>query len=198
MIEAYLGEIRMFAGNYAPEGWAFCAGQELPISSNTALYSILGTTYGGNGTSTFKLPNLQGRVPLCAGQSPGTSHYLAGQSSGQEQQSLSPAQIPAHTHSIDLNATASLTLAQQASTDAANASTPGDTVVPAKISTGITATNAYSNNANTTLKPMTGNATVKLEGNSGITGAGSPVSVMQPYTAVSFIIALEGIYPSKN
>ncbi|MCC5825397.1 tail fiber protein [Alkalimonas sp.] len=198
MADPFLGEIRMFAGTYAPEGWAFCAGQELPISSNTALYSILGTTYGGNGTTSFRLPNLQGRVPLCAGQSPGSSRYQAGQTGGQEQQTLTQAHIPPHTHTIVLDATASLTLAQQASTDAANASTPGETVVPARISTGITATNAYSNNANTTLKPMTGNATVKLEGNSGTTGGGSPVSVMQPYTAVSFIIALEGIYPSRS
>ncbi|MEN3157873.1 tail fiber protein [Alkalimonas sp. NCh-2] len=198
MIEAYLGEIRMFAGNYAPEGWAFCAGQELAISSNTALFSILGTSYGGNGTTTFKLPNLQGRVPISAGQSPGFSHFQVGQSGGQEQQSLTPAQMPPHSHAIDLHATAAVTIAQQASSEAANASTPGETVVPAKIMSGFNATNAYSNTPNTTLKPMSGNATVELKGSSGNAGAGAPVSLMQPYTAVSFIIALQGIYPSRS
>ncbi|SEA63128.1 phage tail protein [Alkalimonas amylolytica] len=198
MADPFLGEIRMFAGTYAPQGWAFCAGQELPISSNSALYSILGTTYGGNGTTSFRLPNLQGRVPLCAGQSPGSSHYQAGQTGGQEQQTLTQAQMPPHTHTIDLDASASLTLAQQASSEAANASTPGETVVPAKIMSGFNATNAYSSSPNTTLKPMTGNATVELKGSSGSAGGGAPVSLMQPYTAVSFIIALQGIYPSRG
>ena len=100
MAEAFLGEIRMFGGNFAPVGWAFCQGQLLPISQNTALFSLLGTTYGGDGVQTFALPDLQGRVPLGMGQGPGLSPYVEGQTGGAESFTLTTQQMPAHSHAV--------------------------------------------------------------------------------------------------
>src|SRR5215207_9632471 len=100
MSEPFIGEIRMFGGNFAPRGWAFCEGQLLSIAQNTALFSILGTTYGGNGTTTFALPDLRGRVPIQPGQGPGLSPYTLGQMSGQENVTLLITNIPAHTHTL--------------------------------------------------------------------------------------------------
>lgn len=108
-IYAYIGEIRMFAGNFAPYGWAFCQGQTLPISQYQAVFSLLGTFYGGDGTSTFALPDLRGRVPLSFGQGPGLSSYTLGQESGTESVTATVATLPAHTHTIS-TVTGTLTL----------------------------------------------------------------------------------------
>lgn len=101
MSEPFIGEIRMFGGNFAPRGWAFCHGQLLPINDNQALFSLLGTTYGGDGRSTFQLPDLRGRVPVGQGQGPGLSARQLGEQFGQEQVTLTTAQIPAHTHTTE-------------------------------------------------------------------------------------------------
>lgn len=172
MSTPYLGEIRMFGGNFAPRGWAFCNGQLLSIAQNTALFSLLGTTYGGNGTTTFALPNLQGRVPIHWGT--GQSSYVIGQQAGAENVTLLSSQMPIHSHTA--NAVAS----------GGNQASPSGNL-PAVESTGTSLD--YSNSAaNTTMNPaMIGNA-----------GGGLPVSVVQPYLAVSFIIALQGIFPSRN
>src|SRR6478672_10112699 len=98
MSEPFLAEIIMFAGNFAPRGWAFCQGQILSIAQNTALFSLLGTTYGGNGQTTFALPDLRGRVPVGTGQGPGLSNYDLGQVSGSESVTLTVSQMPAHNH----------------------------------------------------------------------------------------------------
>ena len=98
MAEPFIGQIILFAGNFAPRGYAFCAGQLLPIAQNTALFSILGTTYGGNGQTTFALPDLRGRAPLSSGQGPGLSNYDLGQSAGQETHTLNANEMPQHTH----------------------------------------------------------------------------------------------------
>src|SRR5437660_12354605 len=102
MPDPMIGEIRMFAGNFAPMNWAFCNGQLLAIQSNTALFSILGTTYGGNGTTTFALPNLQCRVPVAAGAGPGLSDRLLGEEGGVENVSLLISEMPSHTHAVQL------------------------------------------------------------------------------------------------
>ena len=164
----------MFGGNFAPRGWAFCNGQLMSISQNTALFSLLGTTYGGNGTTTFALPNLQSRVPVHWGTGAGLSSYVIGQQAGQENVTLLQSQMPAHTHL--LNAVIS----------GGNQASPTGNL-PAVESTG-TSLNYSSDPANTAMNP----AAVANAGQS------LPVPVVQPYLAVSFIIALAGIFPSRN
>jgi microcystin-dependent protein len=100
MEEGTLGEVRLFAGNFAPRNWEFCSGQLISIASNTALFSVLGTTYGGNGTTTFGLPDLRGRVPVGAGQGPGLTYRPLGERSGAENHTLTPEQLPAHSHTL--------------------------------------------------------------------------------------------------
>lgn len=172
MATGFIGEIRMFAGNFPPRGWALCNGQLLSIAQNTALFSILGTTYGGNGQTTFGLPNLQGRVPMHWGT--GLSTYAQGQMAGVENVTLLQSQMPIHSHLVN------------ASSNGGNQASPANNL-PAVESTGTSLD--YSNGAvNTTMNPATiGNA-----------GGGQPFSIVQPYLTVTFIIALQGIFPSRN
>jgi microcystin-dependent protein len=174
MSEPLLGEIRMFTGNFAPQGWAMCNGQLLPINQYQAVFSILGTTYGGNGTSNFALPDLRGRVPIHLGQGPGLSPYIQGQSGGVENVTLLSSQMPVHNHLV--NAVAS----------GGNQPSPSGNL-PAIESTGTSLD--YSNAvANGQMNPaMISNA-----------GGGLPVPNVQPYLCINFIIALQGIYPSRN
>lgn len=164
----------MFAGNFAPRGWALCNGQILAISSNAALFSILGTTYGGNGVSTFALPDLRSRVPLHPGQGIGLSSYVLGEQTGLENVTLNTSEMPAHSHTV--NAVAS----------------GGNQASPAGGSLAIESTGTsldYSNAAPTS--PM--NASM-------IAPAGNtlPHSNIQPILCVNFIIALTGVFPSRN
>ena len=174
MATPILGEIRLFAGNFAPRGYALCNGQLLSISQNTALFSLLGTTYGGNGTTNFALPNLQGRVPIHMGTGATGSSYLEGQQGGTEVVTLNVNQMPAHNHFV--NSVAS----------GGNQASPPNNL-PAIESTG-TSLN-YSN------APATGqmNPTMLTAA-----GGGQPFPVVQPYLVINFIIALQGIFPSRN
>lgn len=176
MSEPFLGEIRLFAGNFAPKGWAFCNGQIMPISQNSALFSLLGTTYGGNGQTTFALPNLQGRVPMHWGQGPGLTPRSLGESSGVENVTLIGNQIPAHTHNLSAAGTQGDQISPQGNVPAVIFDNSGQPI------------NGYSAAANTTMAPTT----------VGTFGGSQPHENMQPYLAVSFIIALEGIYPSRS
>jgi microcystin-dependent protein len=170
--DPYIGEIRMFAGNFAPRGWALCSGQLLSISQYTALFSILGTTYGGDGRVTFALPDLRGRAPVHAGQGPGLSNRNLGQSGGEESHVLTTNEIPSHTHQLRGDSSV-------ASTDMpANSS-------PARNAGGIP---SYGNTADINMSP----------GAIQSTGAGQGHNNMQPYLTVNFIIALEGIFPPRN
>jgi len=178
-MEPYLGEIKMFGGNFAPAGWALCNGQLLSISQYAALFSILGTTYGGNGVQTFALPNLQGRVPMHWGTGLGLTTRVIGESSGTENVTLTISQMPQHNHLINASTTVAtqvlptnFILAQ--SVDAGVGGTPSNFIEPAS--------------ANTTLAPTA----VSMAGGS------TPHNNMQPYLAVSFIIALVGVFPSRN
>ena len=168
-----LGEIKMFAGNFAPQGYAFCNGQLLPIAQNAALFSLLGTTYGGDGQTTFALPDLRGRAPIHAGNGPGLTNRNLGQTGGAETNTLTVAQLPAHNHSV------------------VAVSTPGNQTSPTNNLPADTNLfdNEYSNaSGNTTMNSsMIGN-----------TGNGQPVDNMQPYTTIHYIIALQGIFPSPN
>lgn len=172
MSDPYLGEIRMFAGNFAPRGWAFCNGQLLSIAQNTALFSLLGTNYGGNGQATFGLPNLQGRAPVHAGQGPGLSLYSMGEAGGVEQVTLTTIQIPMHSHLLAAGST-------------------GTSATPASGLHGTTSARDYryaSAGVGATLNP----AAMQLSGNS------LPHENRSPYLAMSFIIATAGIFPSRN
>jgi microcystin-dependent protein len=177
MAEAYLGEIRIFAGNFAPVGWALCQGQLLPIAQNTALFSILGTTYGGNGVQNFALPDLRGRVVVGVGQGPGLHPYVEGQMGGAESVTLTTQQMPAHSHSVAATETQSTTDPKGAVPAQTQGPTPG------------AAPKVYGTHLDGTT--MNG-------GMIGQTGGNQPVSVEQPYLAINYIIALQGIYPSRN
>ncbi len=171
--QPFIGEVKMFAGNFAPRGWAKCDGQLLAISGNEALFSILGTTYGGDGRTTFGLPDLRGRVPMNWGQGAGLSNYVWGQQGGNESNTLSVAQMPGHTHPVN------------ASTGDGNQSTPGGNLMAGtKILDP-----EYSD----------GTADVTMNANMiGSTGGNQAVENRQPYVTVTFIIALEGVFPSRN
>jgi microcystin-dependent protein len=198
MADPFLGEIRMFAGTFAPRGWAFCNGQLLSVSQNSALFAILGTTYGGNGQTTFALPNLQGRAPVHAGQSPGTSRYTLGEVGGTENVTLTINELPAHNHTVALSGTGDVNVALGACTTNGSVPTPGPTTVPAKVPGGLSGVNAYSTTPDTTLLPVHTTTTVNVTGNTGIVGNNLPVPIVQPYVVVNFIIAIEGVFPSRN
>jgi microcystin-dependent protein len=174
-MEPFIGMITMFAGNFAPRGWAYCAGQTLAISQNPALFSILGTTYGGNGQTTFQLPNLMGRVPVGAGQGPGLPFVTLGEQSGTPTITLNLQQLPQHTHPTI------------ASTSAGTLQAPA---------TG--AFLAQSNQRDAQYVEASGVGTTVPLGGSSIAGGSQPISIMQPYLGINFIIALEGIFPSRN
>jgi microcystin-dependent protein len=172
MSTPFLGEIRMFAGNFAPAGWALCDGQTMSIAQNTALFSLLGTFYGGNGFTTFNLPDLRSRVPVHAGILGGASPYALGQSGGVESVTVSTAQMPAHDHPF-------------ASTGNGVFDSPSGEVlgVPPN-GTSLYATGASGG----TLNPAANRSV----------GGSQPHENRMPYLATSFIIALSGIFPSRN
>jgi microcystin-dependent protein len=161
----------MFGFNFAPRGWALCNGQILSIAQNTALFSLLGTTYGGNGQTTFALPNLQSRVPIHQGQGPGLSQYVMGQQAGTENVTLLNSQMPTHTHSLVAS-----------SGDAASGKPAGKFLAT-------TGTPTYN---------TTQDGTLLGAQSIGLQGGNQPFSIIQPYLVVSFCIAMQGIFPSRN
>jgi microcystin-dependent protein len=169
MSEPFLGQIILVPYNFAPRGWAFCSGQILPISQNTALFSLLGTTYGGNGQTTFALPDLRGRVAVSAGQGPGLSDYSLGEVDGVENVALTTNQMPMHNHG--LNATLSDPSTQKPSS--------------AYLANG----NAYS---------ASGPDTVMGPQAVALTGGSQPHENRPPLLCLNYCIALEGIFPSRN
>jgi microcystin-dependent protein len=170
----YLSEIRIFAFNFAPKGWAMCNGQLLPINQNQALFALLGTTYGGDGRVNFALPNLQGRVGIHQGTAPSGSNYLLGQTGGEEKHTLLITEMPAHGHAVGANSIA------------ANSDSPTN-AFPA--STAATGGNSYSNaNDGTTMNP----------GVISPTGGSQAHTNLQPYLTLNYCIALQGIFPSQN
>ena len=176
MSDQFLGEIRLFPFNFAPAGWAFCNGQLLPLSQNTALFSLLGTTYGGNGTTNFALPNLQGMAPMHPGQGPGLSMHDLGESSGSDAVTLITSELPSHSHQA----------MGQAVTGSAESPSGALWAYPRGRRTG----NAYTDN--------TGNP--KSMSNQAIAPVGGyqPHNNMQPYLTMNFCIALVGIYPPRS
>jgi microcystin-dependent protein len=171
--DPFIGEIKMFAGNFAPQGWALCNGQTLSIQQNTALFSILGTTYGGNGTTSFGLPDLRGRVAIGGGYGagPGLTSRNLGELSGTENTTILVSNMPAHTHSLTASTVAG-------NTNIPTNAIPADTGALDKEYTNLT--------SNTSMQPT------------GSSGNGIPINNMQPYLGMTFIIATQGIYPSHQ
>lgn len=174
MSEPFLGMIAIYGFNFAPRGWAMCNGQILPIAQNTALFSLLGTTYGGNGQTTFALPNLQSRWPLHFGQGPGLSSYDLGQQAGTETVTLTVQEIPMHQHPINCT-----------DEDGTAAKPPGTILGSNASGTGIYSPLAPNGQLNANSIPPSG-------------GGNQPHPNIQPYLALNFCIALEGIFPSRN
>ena len=173
-MDPFVAEIRIFTGNFPPVGWAFCNGQLMPISQNTALFSLLGTTYGGNGTTNFALPNLQGCVPMHPGQGPGLSNHLLGETGGASTVTLLSSQLPVHTHVP------------------ACTSGPGSTGSPA---------NAVWAGAGRGRPPFYAasapNASLSAPA-VGVAGGNQPHNNMSPYLGLNFIIALQGVFPARG
>lgn len=187
MAQPYLGQIIMFAGNFAPNGWALCNGQLLSIAQNSALFSILGTTYGGDGITTFALPNLQGRVPEHWGTGPGLPAVVIGESAGSNNVSLLVGNLPQHTHPVvpPCSSSAGTSTTPVNSYPAVDAVTA--TFTPPSTHGTITV-NSFASTSNQTMAPFV----------SGPTGGSLPINIQQPYLAVTFIIALQGIFPSRG
>jgi microcystin-dependent protein len=184
MAEPFLSQITMFAGNFAPRGYALCNGQILSIQQNTALFSLLGTTFGGDGVTTFGLPNLQCRLPVGMGQGPGLSNYNLGQLGGLESVTLTTNQMPAHTHAFMASTSASAT----------TASAVGPTVLPGTPSaTGAEFYLKPAQPGQPPLDPVTLAAAV-----CSTTGQSQPHSNLMPSLCITFVIALVGVFPSRN
>jgi microcystin-dependent protein len=172
--DPWLGEIALVAFNFAPKGWALCNGQILPISGNQALFSLLGTTFGGDGTINFALPDLRGRVPIHYGQGSGLSSYNMGERGGVESLALTAAQMPAHAHALN------------ASSLNGTSDTPGPGVVPAKNASGVP---EYSSGA-----PNTSLAATAI----GAAGGGQAHENRQPFLVMNYVISLGGLFPAQN
>ena len=173
MSEPFLGQICTFPYNFAPRNWAFCQGQIMSIAQNTALFSLLGVTYGGNGQTTFGLPDLRGRAPISSGQGPGLSNYAQGQVGGNESVTLTTNDMPAHTHPASV----------QANNEEAQSGSP-DGGFPAKGGFYLPTTDGSKMNPQM----------VQL----GPAGSNMPVETLSPYLTLNFCISLQGIYPSRN
>lgn len=183
--EGFLGEVKMFAGNFAPRSWAFCNGDLLPVAQNSALFSILGTIYGGDGRSTFALPDLRGRAPIHAGNGPGLSPRREGEKSGVENIQLGAAHLPAHSH--DITDTNAHIMAGKEGKGSAQSGTPKDHYL------GI----AFANS--NIYRSAVGTDHIKgLAGKTEVAGQGQKFTNMQPYLAINFIICIEGTYPSRS
>lgn len=169
----YVGEIRMFAGNFAPNGWMFCEGQTMPIAENEVLFQLIGTTYGGDGQETFNLPNLASRVPIHMGTGPDGTTYQLGEMAGTEQETLTVQQIPNHTHPLTV------------STNVAQDTQPTNKVL------GQTGGGALIYTEDTNDTPLAPNAV-------GPAGGSQPHENTQPFLCINFIISLFGVFPSQT
>ncbi len=183
-MEGTISEIRMFAGNFAPRGWLFCNGSLQAIANNTALFALIGTIYGGDGQTTFGLPDLRSRVPIHTGQGAGLSNYQLGQMGGSESNTLIAANVGGHTHTVTGNA--------------------GIVVASGEGQTPVAVNNFPASNGEPIFSTATDNSVMAPASLAGVTVApqtpsgNNPISNMQPYLAMNFIICTEGIFPSRN
>jgi microcystin-dependent protein len=175
MANPFVAEIRIFAGNFAPAGWATCDGQLIPISQNTALFSLLGTFYGGDGKSTFALPNMAGSAPVAAGQGPGLTDRFLGETGGSPTVLLLDAEMPNHNHPFAVRS---------------GNGTQG-TLAPNVVMGRSVNGSLYQSNTTANLAPMDVTSL-------GVAGSSSPHNNLQPYLALTFIIAMQGVFPARN
>ena len=184
-IDPYMANVTIFGGNFAPVGWMFCDGSLLAISQYDALFALIGTTYGGDGQTTFALPDLRGRSAIHTGQLAGGGNYILGQTGGTESVTTTAVQLPAHTHAL-----LTLTGSPGALSTAGNADTPGPTMVPA-LANGSPA--SYATTASDAVM-----APFPATGNTPVTGSSNPIPTLSPFLAMNYIICVEGIFPSRN
>jgi microcystin-dependent protein len=182
MSEAFIGQICMFGGNFAPRNFAFCNGQVLPIAQNQALFALIGTTYGGDGRTTFALPNLQSRLPVHQGQGPGLSNYNLGQSGGSQAVTIDISTMPSHTHTLE------------ATQEIATTPTIGSSVLTGQPTVG--------NPPGFYAVQQTGQPSLTFHqlapASCGSAGGGQPHTNLMPSLCITFIICLQGIFPSRN
>ena len=179
-MDPFVAEIRILPFNFPPKGWAFCDGQLMPISQNTALFSLLGTTYGGDGKSTFALPNMQGNAPMHPGQGPGLSLHDLGEVGGSPTVTLLQTEMPVHSHAIGVASSPFLS---------GQVSTPSNQTVLAKA--GGSTTNAYTSGQTQTNQTLNGSTLTPA-------GGSQPHNNMQPYITLNFCIALQGVFPPRS
>ena len=179
-MEPFIGQIQLFPYNFAPRGWAFCDGQLLPISQNTALFSLIGTFYGGDGRTTFALPDLRGRVPVGAGNGPGLSNWNVGQKGGTETNTITTPQIPVHTHAFSGTVTVPVSAEDADQDEAAGKYLANGTF--------------YHNAADASY----GAGPIPVAGTVGNAGGNTPVNNIQPSLGMHYCIALTGVFPSRN
>jgi microcystin-dependent protein len=181
--EPFIGEIKILGFNFAPRGYQTCSGQILPISTNTALFSLLGVNYGGDGQTTFALPDLRGRMPIGQGQGPGLPDYVLGENDGTTTVSILPSNMPAHNHPAT-----GITVDIPVSTGGGDAASPEGAYLA---NTGVEVFSSIST-------PSKNYGALSISGATGIAGSSIPISVMNPYLVINYSIALEGIFPSRN
>lgn len=184
MADPFVAEIRIFNFNFAPKGWAMCDGQLLPLSQNTALFSLLGTVYGGNGKSNFALPDLQGCVPMHPGQGPGLSQHALGETGGSDTVTLLESEIPSHSHTLHAS-------------DGADTFAPENhylATLPAKTVLGVAKAEPklYASN------PLTDKQTQLKYDSLNLAGGDQPHNNLQPYLTLNFCIALQGVFPPRS
>ncbi|MFT9848535.1 phage tail protein [Aneurinibacillus sp. REN35] len=194
-MDAFIGTILPWAISWAPRYWLPCDGRALNINEYQALYSLIGVTYGGNGTTTFNLPDLRGRVPVGMGQQPGSTNFVIGSHGGTENTTLTTTQLPVHNHTFSGNV--HVNIGAPANTDAPTTNTPAanTSLSVAKDSTGDVA-NIYNTNA-PTMMTATMSSTATVSGATGAAGVGQPFSNIQPYQVINYIICVNGLYPNR-